>query len=25
MDVGAYEIQLACAVSDTIFCDGFDG
>ena len=29
MDVGAYEIQatkiLGCSVSDTIFCDGFDG
>ena len=24
MDVGAYEIQSSCAVSDTIFCDGFD-
>ena len=29
MDVGAYEIQsqvqLGCAVADTIFCNGFDG
>lgn len=25
MDLGAYEIQSACAMSDTIFCDGFDG
>ncbi|MEO7326310.1 MAG: hypothetical protein ABIW82_15920 [Dokdonella sp.] len=25
MDLGAYEIQLACAGNDTIFCDGFDG
>jgi hypothetical protein len=25
MDLGAYEIQSVCAVSDTIFCDGFDG
>jgi hypothetical protein len=25
MDLGAYEIQSACANSDTIFCDGFDG
>ncbi|MEP7098664.1 MAG: hypothetical protein ABI748_13465, partial [Dokdonella sp.] len=24
-DLGAYEIQLACAGNDTIFCDGFDG
>jgi hypothetical protein len=27
MDLGAYEIQnqiVACAVGDTIFCDGFD-
>lgn len=25
MDLGAYEIQPACAGNDTIFCDGFDG
>lgn len=24
MDLGAYEIQLACAQADTIFCDGFE-
>jgi predicted outer membrane repeat protein len=25
MDLGAYEVQLACAGNDTIFCNGFDG
>lgn len=25
MDLGAYEAQLACAISDTIFCNGFEG
>ncbi len=25
MDLGAYEIQPACAGNDTIFCNGFDG
>jgi hypothetical protein len=25
MDLGAYEIQAACSVADTVFCDGFDG
>ena len=24
MDVGAYEVQLSCVVSDTIFCNGFE-
>ncbi len=24
MDLGAYEVQLACAAADTIFCDGFE-
>ena len=24
MDLGAYEIQAACSVADTIFCNGFD-
>jgi hypothetical protein len=23
-DLGAYELQQACGVSDTIFCDSFD-
>lgn len=25
MDLGAYEIQHACARDDTVYCDGFDG